>query len=153
MICGSEFATVLFPVSTTWMVRKLQGCHRKTTGLIQMTGMTFHRGLKSEAVFHISPTCFHFKIWKEKDAARTTLPRPLPSFLLVCLRFQATLLMLLLLCCIHFPHTCNHSCLFVALVLCFVVWLLSKTAHSCRSTNKHDLANFQFSCWLLPIVV
>lgn len=107
MICGSKFATVLFPVSTTWIVRKLQACHRKTTGLIQMTGMISHRELESDAVFHISPTCFHLKIRRRKELERYSRASLPPSFLLLLLRLQAACIVVVIVARISFPWILN----------------------------------------------
>lgn len=90
-----NFAAVsLFPVSTTWMARKLGLSQEDSKSDFKMTVMTFHRQLESDAFFHISPTCFRFKIWKRRHS----------------LRLRLSLLLLN-------PH-CPHSLLF------FIAWIL-----------------------------
>lgn len=103
-------------------MRKLPG-HRKT---VKMTGTTSHRELESDAVFHISPTRFHFPAAAAASSAAAAV---------VALRLQAHLLFLVVVAWISLPRILKTN------LLSHLVFLMC-TALMQRKRKKQKSSHF-----------
>lgn len=83
MICGSEFATVLLPVSTTWIVRKLSGLSQEDNKYDPNDWQYFSQRSWKQCCFSHLTYMFPFQNLKNKGLVRHSAP---PSFLLPLLK-------------------------------------------------------------------
>ncbi len=102
MICSSEFATVLFPVSTTWMMRKLPGLSQEDNRSDPNDWRDFSQRTWKWCCFSHLTYTFPFKIWKGRSLCDTPAP---PSLLTAAALKVAHRLNVVVVACICLPRS------------------------------------------------